>query len=34
MEGIDFDETFALVARMESIRIFLVIASHLNFKLC
>ena len=33
MEGIDFDETFALVARMESIRILLVIASHLNFKL-
>ena len=34
VEGIDFDETFALVARMESIRILLVIASHLNFKLC
>ena len=33
MEGVDFDETFALVARLESIRILLVIASHLNFKL-
>ena len=33
MEGIDFDETFALVARLESIRILLGIASHLNFKL-
>ena len=33
MEGIDFDETFALVARLESIRILLAIASHLNFKL-
>ena len=30
MEGIDFDETFA---RLESIRILLAIASHLNFKL-
>ena len=34
VEGIDFDETFAPVARLESIRILLVIASHLNFKLC
>ena len=33
MEEIDFDETLALVARLESIRILLVIASHLNFKL-
>ena len=33
MEGVDFDETFAPVARLESIRILLAIASHLNFKL-
>ena len=33
MEEIDFDETFASVARLESIRILLAIASHLNFKL-
>ena len=33
VEEIDFDETFALVARLESIRILLAIASHLNFKL-
>ena len=33
MEGIDLDETFAPVARLESIRILLAIASHLNFKL-
>ena len=33
MEGIDFDETFALIARLESIRILLTITSHLNFKL-
>ena len=33
MEGIDFDVTFALVARLESIRILLAITSHLNFKL-
>ena len=33
MERIDFDETFAPVARLESIRILLAIASHLNFKL-
>ena len=33
MEGIDFDETFAPVARLESIRILLAIATHLKFKL-
>ena len=33
MEGIDFDETFAPVARLKSIRILLAIFSHLNFKL-
>ncbi|XP_065631665.1 uncharacterized protein LOC136068442 [Quercus suber] len=33
VEGVDFDETFAPVARLESIRILLAIASHLNFKL-
>ena len=33
MEGIDFDETFALVARLESIRILLALANDLNFKL-
>ena len=33
MEGVDFDETFAPVARLESIRMLLAIASHLNFKL-
>ena len=33
VEGIDFDETFAPVARLESIRILLDITSHLNFKL-
>ena len=33
VERIDIDETFALVARLESIRILLAIASHLNFKL-
>ena len=32
VEGIDFDETFAPVARLESIRILLKIASHLNWK--
>ena len=30
---IDFDEIFASIARLESIRILLAIASHLNFKL-
>ena len=33
MEGIDFDENFAPVARLESIRILLAIVSHLNLKL-
>ena len=33
MEGVDFDETFATVARLESIWILLAIACHLNFKL-
>ena len=33
VEGVDFDETFAPVARLESIRILLAITSHLNFKL-
>ena len=31
-EGIDFDETFAPVARLESIIIFLAYAAHANFK--
>jgi len=33
VEGVNFDETFALVARLESIRILLAIACYLNFKL-
>ena len=33
MEGVDFDETFALIARMESIRVLLTLACHLKFKL-
>ena len=33
MEGVDYDETFALVARMKSIRILLALACHLKFKL-
>ena len=33
MEGVDYDETFALVARIESIRILLALACQLNFKL-
>ena len=32
MKGVDYDETFALVARMESIRILLALACHLKFK--
>ena len=31
-EGIDFDETFAPVARLEAIIIFLAYAAHANFK--
>ena len=31
-EGIDFDETFAPVARLEAIRIFLTYVAHANFK--
>ena len=31
-EGIDYDETFALVARLEAIRMFLAFAAHSNFK--
>ena len=33
VERIDFDETLTPVARLESIKILLAIASHLNFKL-
>ncbi|GJS16163.1 retrovirus-related pol polyprotein from transposon TNT 1-94 [Tanacetum coccineum] len=31
-EGIDYDETFAPVARMEAIRIFIAFATYMNFK--
>lgn len=33
IEGVDFDETFAPVARLESIRILHSISGHLGFKL-
>ena len=33
MEGVDYDETFAHVARMESIRVLLALMCHLKFKL-
>ena len=33
VEGIDYGETFAPVARLESIRLLIAYASHLNFKL-
>lgn len=33
VKGIDFDESFAPVARLESIRILFTIACHLKFKL-
>jgi hypothetical protein len=32
VEGLDFDETYALVARLESIRILLAYVSHPGFK--
>ena len=32
VEGIDYDETFALVARLEAIRMFLEFAAHSDFK--
>ena len=32
LEGVDFDETFAPIARMESIKVLLALASHLQFK--
>ena len=32
-EDIDFDETFAPVARIEAIRLLLTFACHMNFKL-
>ena len=32
-ECIDFDKTFALVTRIEAIRLFLAFACHMNFKL-
>jgi hypothetical protein len=33
VEGLDFDETYALVARLESIRILLAYATYHDFKL-
>ena len=33
IEGVDFDETFAPVTKLESFRILLSIACHLGFKL-
>jgi hypothetical protein len=33
IEGVDFDETFSPVARLESIRILISISCHLGFKL-
>jgi len=32
-EGIDYEETFASVARMEAIRILIAFAAHMEFKL-
>ena len=32
MDGVNYDETFAPIARMESIRILLALACHLKFK--
>jgi hypothetical protein len=34
VEGLNFDETFAPVARLQSIRILLAYATHHGFKLC
>ena len=34
VEGVDFNESFAHVARLESIRILMSIACTMNFKLC
>ena len=33
VEGLDFEETYALVARLEAIRMLLAYAAHHNFKL-
>jgi hypothetical protein len=33
VEGLDFDKTFAPIARLESIRILLAYATHQDFKL-
>ena len=33
VEGVDFDEKFAIVTHMESIRVILALACHLKFKL-
>ncbi|XP_040363426.1 uncharacterized protein LOC121049643 [Rosa chinensis] len=33
VEGLDFDQTFALVARLESVRLLLSVSCHLRFKL-
>ena len=33
VEGIDFDETFAPIARLESVRLFLAFACYAGFKL-
>ena len=33
MEGVDFDESFVPVARMESIKVLLALTCHLKFKL-
>jgi hypothetical protein len=33
VEGLDFDETFAPIARLESIRMLLAYATHYSFKL-
>ena len=33
MEGVDFDETFVFVLRLEYVRLILAIACHIGFKL-